>query len=161
MRSEIGVDCPTAPPAEAGCGWVGRQVWRSAAICLESFTHSTLCTTLDHTRSCCQLVHTRSCLHTRHIAPSCWHIAREQGNGNRNIIFFNKLQHGWCVVRLGLLLLVSNSAKLISIWMKENIYFLWRRQYFHHLLFPHFYVEVQWKSSLISSGQWSLCCKRE
>ena len=70
-------------------------------------------------------------------------IAREEENGNKNNIFFYKLQHGWCVVRLGLLLLVSNSAKLISIWMKENIYFLWRRQYFHHLLFPHFNVEVQ------------------
>ena len=85
----------------------------------------------------------RSCLLTRHSAPTCWHIAREEENGNKNNIFFYKLQHGWCVVRLGLLLLVSNSAKLISIWMKENIYFLWRRQYFHHLLFPHFNVEVQ------------------
>ena len=54
----------TAPPSAAphplrqgvaGCGWVGRRVWRSAAICLESFTQSTL---HHHTRSCCQLVNT-------------------------------------------------------------------------------------------------------
>lgn len=121
--------------------------------------------TLHHTRPHPELLstgeHTELPPHQTHRTLLLTHCTGTGKWKQRNIIFFNKLQHGWCVVRLGLLLLVANSAKLISIWMKENIYFLWRRQYFHHLLFPHFYVEVQWKSSLISSGQWSLCWKRE
>ena len=74
-------------PTRWGRVWLGGAA--SVAECgnMPWVLHTLHTPPLDHTRSCCQLVRPRSCLHTRHIAPSCWHIAREQGNGNREILF--------------------------------------------------------------------------